>query len=106
MSDYYGLAWGGLSRAPTPRMNLAIISMAPPARMKAAATSHGKTDGQTAINTPRLMNAIPGITITRPESGFSIMPLQVSAIGHFGMGADCAIFHSSSLSSYLRINAA
>jgi hypothetical protein len=72
-------------------MKLAIISMAPPARMKAAATSHDKMDGQTTINAPRTMNSAPGITMIKPERGFSIMRLQVSAIGHIGIGIACAI---------------
>ncbi len=86
-----------LSRAPTPRMKLAIKSMATPARRNAAATSHGKIGGQTAINTPSVMSAIPGIIIIRPENGFSIMLRQVSAIGHIGIGVVCAIFGVSGL---------
>jgi hypothetical protein len=59
--------------------------------MQAAATSHGKMDGQTMISTPRAMNVIPGTSMIKPERGRSIMPLQVSAIGHIGIGAACAI---------------
>ena len=38
--------------------------------------------GQMTIDTPSAMNAIPGITSTRPETGRSIMAWQVSATGH------------------------
>lgn len=80
-----------------PRMKLAIRSIAAPARMDAPATNHGKRGGQTMINRPTEINVIPGISITIPEMGFSIMPLQVSAIGHMDIGAVCAILASSSL---------
>jgi hypothetical protein len=78
-------------------MKLAIKSVATPARKNAAATSHGKIDGQTAIKTPSVMRAIPGIIIIRPENGFSIMLRQVFAIGHIGIGVACVIFSASSL---------
>jgi hypothetical protein len=79
------------------RMKLAIRSIAAPARMDAPPTNHGKRGGQTTINRPTEINVIPGIIITIPERGFSIMPLQVSAIGHMDTGAVCAILASSSL---------
>jgi hypothetical protein len=77
-----------------PRMKLTITSMTTPIRINAAATSHGKMNGQTAINTPKTMKAIPGNIIIRPENGFSIMLRQVSAIGHIGIRAACAIIYS------------
>jgi hypothetical protein len=84
---------------PIPRMKFAIRSMAPPAKMQAAATNHGKTGGQRAINTPTEMNKIPGISIKSLAVGRSIIPMQVSAIGHIGIEVGCAIFTFSSLDS-------
>ncbi len=54
-----------------------------------------KITGQMIINTPTVMNVIPGISSIAPDRGYSIMPLQVSAIGHIGIGAPCAILLSS-----------
>lgn len=45
------------------------------------------------------MKAIPENIIIRPENGFSIMLRQVSAIGHIGIGAACAIIYSCSCNS-------
>jgi hypothetical protein len=51
------------------------------------------------ISTPTVMNVIPGISSTAPDRSFVIMPLQVSAIGHIGIAAACAILLSSGLRS-------
>jgi hypothetical protein len=77
-------------------MNLASIIMARPMTMKATATSHTRIRGSMMAATPRRMSTIAGTIIVKPDSGFSIIPLQVSAIGHIGIGTDSDI--SSSLS--------
>ena len=53
----------------------------PPARMHAAGTSQGKTNGQTTTNTPRAIDAIPGITIIRRERGFPSCPRRYRPSG-------------------------
>ena len=78
------------------RMNLASIIMARPMTMKATATSQTRIRGSMMTATPRSMSTIPGTIIAKPDSGFFIIPLQVSAIGHIGIGTDSDI--SSSLS--------
>ncbi|HXV31767.1 MAG TPA: hypothetical protein VD840_15685, partial [Sinorhizobium sp.] len=74
--------------------------------MHAMATSHGSTDGQTTISTPKAMNVTPGIAIIRLVRRFSIMSLHVSAIGHIGMASAWAIFGSLGRRSCLCVYAA
>jgi len=45
-------------------------------------------------DTPKIMRTIPGINNAKPENGFSIIPLHVSAIGHIGIGTDSAMASS------------
>lgn len=71
-----------------PRINLAMRSIALPATMKAAATSHGKTDGQMMTNIPRAMKVNPGTSISRPDRAVpscrgKFLPWGASAQGPF-----------------------
>ncbi len=72
-------------------MTLATITSEMLVSTDAMATSQDKMDGQMTIRTPKTMKASPGINIVSPEMGFSIMPLQVSAIGQVGRGVGCVI---------------
>jgi len=44
--------------------------------------------------TPKMMNKTAGTISAKPDRGFSIIPLHVSAIGHIGIGIGSAIASS------------
>jgi hypothetical protein len=67
-------------------MKLIITSIAMPITISAIATSHTRICGKIMIAKPKAMKTTPGIIIHKLEPRFSIIPLQVSAIGHIGIG--------------------
>ena len=82
------------NRAPSVRINLAIISMAIPIPTRATATSHKRIRGSTTTATPKIMSTLPATISPNPDRGLAIIPLHVSAIGHIGNEADSAIVSS------------
>lgn len=61
------------------------------------ATNYKSIRGSMRATTPKTMRMSTGTTITKAESGFSIIPLRVSAIRHIDIGAGLVIASSYSI---------